>query len=185
MGCVLPCRRRPQGKQVTVPKNKAFDGIIRRRLLLFRQKSGPAPRARSAGSLFLCPRQGFSKQPKARPHSFLFSPKPGETPTNAPSHCNPPRIGVEENQAGSRPKVSTQPQRKPRGRERGDSRQPALEQFFQPNAGVPHSLVIAAAKRQSRLELAPQTAVSRKQTPTRLVSSKPRKIRDPSLTKNP
>jgi len=59
------------------------------------------------------------------PHSFLPWPKPGDTPTNAPSHCNPPRTGVKENQAGSRPKDSTQPQRKPRGREPGDARHPA------------------------------------------------------------
>lgn len=40
---------------------------------------------------------------------------------------NQTRIGVKENQAGSRPNISTQPQRKPRGRERGDTRHPAAE----------------------------------------------------------
>jgi len=54
------------------------------------------------------------RPPHRRP--FSFRQKAGR------HHCNPPRIGVKENQAGSRPKVSTQPQRKPRGREPGDSR---------------------------------------------------------------
>ncbi len=57
-----------------------------------------------------CNRNETRRQSKC-PHSLVIgvSPKPRDTPTNAPSHSNPPRIGVEEDQAGSRPKDSSTP----------------------------------------------------------------------------
>ena len=52
---------------------------------------------------------GLPFPPKARPHSLIIgaAQKPGETLTNATSHCNHPRIGVQQNQAGSRRELST------------------------------------------------------------------------------
>jgi hypothetical protein len=44
------------------------------------------------------------------------------TRIGASTHCNGERVALEGRQAGSRPKDSTQPQRKPRGLKPGDAR---------------------------------------------------------------
>jgi hypothetical protein len=68
------------------------------------------------------PKAGY---PSRRFGANFFSPKPGDPPTNAPSHCNPPRRGVKENQPGVVGNSALIPQRKPRGREPGNPRHPA------------------------------------------------------------
>jgi hypothetical protein len=49
--------------------------------------------------------------PRPRSAGSCFAKKPGDKPTSAPITALLPRTGVKQNQAGSCPKVSTQPQR--------------------------------------------------------------------------